>query len=132
MVLLVPADVAGVFGTLLALKELDDLCRREGVGCVAPVSWCVGFGSEMSTGRSEAEVEVEECDALLATLADCARRAVSSRVSLLTYVHILECVGLGMAGLYIPQLPVLSHIPDTTPPLSKALDAELAVGSARC
>lgn len=69
-VLLGACEVAGVLGMLLALSELDDRCRREGVGCVAPVSWCVGFGSEISTGRSDADVEVEECDALLATEAD--------------------------------------------------------------
>lgn len=31
-------DVDGVFGILLVLSELEDLCLREGVGCVAPVS----------------------------------------------------------------------------------------------
>jgi hypothetical protein len=69
---------------LLALNELEDLCRREGVGCVAPISWCVGFGSEISTGSSEADVEVEERDVFEATEADCALRAVSSRVRRLT------------------------------------------------
>lgn len=49
------------------LSEEDDRCRRDGVGWVAPVIWCVGFGSVMSTGSSEAEVDTEECDALLAT-----------------------------------------------------------------
>ena len=55
-------DVEGVvaLGTLLALSELEDLCLREGVGCVAPVIWCVGFESEMSIGRREADVELEE------------------------------------------------------------------------
>lgn len=76
---------------LLLLTEEEDLCLREGVGCVAPVIWCVGLGSEISTGSSEAEVEVEECDALLATEADWARRAVSSRVRRLTWV---ACVSL--------------------------------------
>ena len=70
MVLLVACEVAGVLGMLLALRELEDRWRREGVGCVAPVSWWAGLGSEMSTGRSEAEVEVEECEVLLATDAD--------------------------------------------------------------
>ena len=71
---LVACEVAGVLGMLLALRELEERWRREGVGWVAPVSWCVGLGSEMSTGRSEAVVEVEECEALLATDADCATR----------------------------------------------------------
>lgn len=53
-------DVDGMFGILLVLNELEDRCLRDGVGWVAPVSWCVGFGSEISTGSSEAEVEVEE------------------------------------------------------------------------
>ena len=52
---------------LLVLSELDDLCLRDGVGCVAPVSWWVGFGSDMSTGSREADVEVEECEAFEAT-----------------------------------------------------------------
>ena len=69
---------------LLPLTLEDERCLREGVGCVAPVIWCVGFGSEISMGRREAEVEVEECEALLATEADWARRAVSSRVRRLT------------------------------------------------
>lgn len=47
-------------GILLVLTEDDERCRRDGVGCVAPIIWCVGLGSEMSMGRSEAEVEVEE------------------------------------------------------------------------
>lgn len=38
----------------------------------------------MSTGSSEAEVEVDEWEALDATEADCARRVVSSRVRRLT------------------------------------------------
>lgn len=54
------ADVDGMFDMLLVLNELEDLCLREGVGWVAPVSWWVGFGSEISTGSSEAEVEVED------------------------------------------------------------------------
>lgn len=75
----------------------------------------------MSTGSSEADVEVEECEALLATLADWARRAVSSRVSLLTYLKVSAIVPHGlMVQLYIPQLPAPSHTPDTTPPPSKA------------
>lgn len=74
----------GVFGMLLVLSELEDRCLREGVGCVAPVNWCAGFGSDISTGKSEAEVEVEECEAFEATEADCARNAVSSRVRRLT------------------------------------------------
>ncbi len=65
-----PTEADGVFCALLALRELEDRCRREGVGCVAPVSWCTGLLSDISTGRSEAEVEVEECEALLATEAD--------------------------------------------------------------
>lgn len=51
---------------------------------MAPVIWWVGLGSDMSTGSSEAEVELDETDALLATEADWARRAVSSRVRRLT------------------------------------------------
>lgn len=79
-------DVEGVvaFCALLVLSELEDLCLREGVGCVAPVIWCVGLGSDISTGSSEADVEVEECEALEATDAVCALRAVSSRVRRLT------------------------------------------------
>jgi len=76
--------VEGV-GMLRVLTEEEERCRREGVGWVAPVIWCVGFGSEMSTGSSEADVEVEEWEALLATEADWARRAVSSRVRRLTW-----------------------------------------------
>lgn len=71
-------------GMLLVLTDEDDRCLREGVGCVAPVIWWVGLGSEISTGRREAEVEFEEWEALLATEADWARRAVSSRVRRLT------------------------------------------------
>lgn len=71
-------------GMLRAEREEELRWRREGVGCVAPVIWWVGFGSEMSTGSSEAEVEVLECEALEATEADWARRAVSSRVKRLT------------------------------------------------
>lgn len=69
---------------LLVLNELDERCLRDGVGCVAPVSWCVGLGSDMSTGSSEALVEVDECDAFDATEAVWARSAVNSRVSRLT------------------------------------------------
>jgi hypothetical protein len=63
--------------------EEEERARREGVGWVAPVIWWVGFGSLMSTGRMDWE-EVEEWEALLATDAVCARRAVSSRVRRLT------------------------------------------------
>lgn len=63
-------EVDGVFGMLLVLNELEDRCLREGVGCVAPVSWWVGFGSEMSTGNSDAEVELDEWEAFEATDAD--------------------------------------------------------------
>lgn len=52
--------VEGVLGILLVLNEELLPLLLLGVGCVAPVSWCVGFGSEISTGRREAEVEVEE------------------------------------------------------------------------
>lgn len=85
VILLPAADVLvdGV-GILRVLSDEDERCLREGVGWVAPVIWCVGFGSDMSIGKSEAEVDVDECEALLATDADCARRAVSSRVSRLT------------------------------------------------
>lgn len=72
-------EVEGVLGMLLVLSELEDRCLREGVGCVAPVSWCAGFGSEISTGNNDAEVEFEECEAFEATEADWARKAVSSR-----------------------------------------------------
>lgn len=73
-VFVVPLPVAetvveGV-GMLLLLTDEEERCLRDGVGCVAPVIWCVGFGSDMSTGRREADVEVEECEALLATEAD--------------------------------------------------------------
>lgn len=78
-------DGVGKVGMLLLLTEEEDLCR-EGVGWVAPVNWCVGLGSEISMGSNEAEVELEETDALLATDADWARRAVSSRVRRLTCV----------------------------------------------
>lgn len=53
---------------------------------MAPVIWWVGLGSEMSTGSRDTPVEVDDADALLATEADCARRAVSSRVKRLTYI----------------------------------------------
>lgn len=76
-------EVEGV-GILLVLSEDELLCLREGVGCVAPVIWCVGFGSEMSTGSREAEVELLECEALLATDADWARSALSSLVKRFT------------------------------------------------
>lgn len=71
-------------GMLLVLTDDDERCLRDGVGCVAPVIWWVGFGSDISTGNSEAEVELDETDALLATEADWARKAVSSRVRRLT------------------------------------------------
>jgi hypothetical protein len=77
---------AGAPVEMVALRpdmEEEDRARREGVGCVAPVIWWVGFGSLMSTGRMDCE-EVEEWEALLATDAVCARRAVSSRVRRLT------------------------------------------------
>ena len=68
------------------LAETDEELRwREGVGWVAPpIIWCVGLGSEMSAGRRDAEVELLEWEAFDATDADCARRAVSSRVRRLT------------------------------------------------
>ena len=76
-------EVEGV--GMLRVESEDELrCLRDGVGWVAPVIWWVGLGSEMSTGSSEAEVEELETEAFEATEADCARRAVSSRVSLLT------------------------------------------------
>lgn len=93
----VPLAVAGtdgVFVVLLVLSELDDLCLREGVGCVAPVSWCAGFGSEISTGRSEAEVEFEECEAFEATEAVWARSDVSSRVRRLTCTSVVSREGV--------------------------------------
>lgn len=82
------ADVEGVCGTLLVLRLELDLRWREGVGCVAPVSWWAGLGSEMSMGRSDAEVELEDWEALDVTDAVWARRAVNSRVRRLT-CHIL-------------------------------------------
>ena len=45
---------------LLALRELEERCLRDGVGCVAPVNWWIALVSEISTGRSEADVEVDE------------------------------------------------------------------------
>lgn len=69
---------------LLPLTDDDERCLLEGVGWVGPVIWWVGLGSDMSTGRSEALVELEEWEVLLATEADRARRAVSSRVRRLT------------------------------------------------
>lgn len=47
-------------GVVRDLADTEDELRwrREGVGWVAPIIWCVGLGSEISTGRSEAEVEV--------------------------------------------------------------------------
>ena len=69
---------------LRVLTDDEERCLRDGVGWVAPVNWWVGLGSDMSTGSSEAEVELDETDALLATEADWARRAVSSRVRRLT------------------------------------------------
>jgi hypothetical protein len=67
------------------LTEEEERWLRDGVGCVAPTIWWVGLGSEMSTGRMEAFAEVDDMDeALLATDADWARRAVSSRVKRLT------------------------------------------------
>lgn len=76
--------VEGV-GMLRVLTEESERGLLEGVGCVAPVILCVGFGSEMSIGRSEAELELaEDWDVLLVTEADLARRAVSSRVRRLT------------------------------------------------
>jgi hypothetical protein len=69
----------------LAERE-EELRWREGVGCVAPpIIWCVGLGSVMSFGRREAEVDWLEWEAFDATDADCARRAVSSRVRRLTW-----------------------------------------------
>lgn len=72
LVMLLPACEAVVdgVGMLLELTEDEDLCLREGVGWVAPVIWCVGLGSEMSTGSKDTPVEVDETDALLATDAD--------------------------------------------------------------
>lgn len=58
--------------------------RREGIGCVDPRIWCVGLGSEISTGSKDAEVELLDCEAFDATETDCARRVVSSRVRRLT------------------------------------------------
>lgn len=74
-------------GVVKDLADTEDELRwrRDGVGWVAPIIWCVGLGSEMSTGRREAEVEVLDWEALDATDADWARRAVSSRVRRLTY-----------------------------------------------
>lgn len=85
--MLCPLIEAVVDGVGMLRVEREELLRwrREGVGCVAPVIWWVGFGSEISMGRSEAEVEVLECDAFEATEADWARRAVSSRVRRLTW-----------------------------------------------
>jgi hypothetical protein len=80
-------DVEGV-GMDLAETEEELRCRREGVGWVDPVIWCVGLGSEISTGRREAEVEVLDWEVFDATDAVCARRAVSSRVRRLTYIAI--------------------------------------------
>lgn len=57
-------------GMLLLLTEEEDLCLREGVGCVAPVIWWVGLGSEISTGSRETPVEADDAEALLATDAD--------------------------------------------------------------
>lgn len=77
------AEVAEV-GILRPETEEEDRGRREGVGWVGPVIWWVGFGSEMSTGRSDGGTPDDVEDALLATEADCARSAVSSRVSRFT------------------------------------------------
>jgi hypothetical protein len=54
-------DVEGV-GIDLDDTELELRSRRDGVGWVAPRIWCVGLGSEMSTGRRDAEVEVLDCE----------------------------------------------------------------------
>lgn len=84
-------DVDGVCGMLLVLKLEEDLRWRDGVGCVAPVSWWFGFGSPMSTGKSDADVELDDCEALDVTDALWARSAVSSRVSRLTYACSVNC-----------------------------------------
>ena len=126
-------EVEEVFGMLRALSELEDRCLREGVGCVAPVIWCVGFGSEMSTGRREADVDVDECEALEATDADCARKAVSSRVSLLTcWIVFSNFELIGCSRIHLPPLPAPSHIPDTTPPPSAVWGVSAAPPAARC
>jgi hypothetical protein len=83
-VLAAETDVEGV-GTPRLESDEELRCLREGVGCVAPVIWWVGFGSEMSIGSSEADVPELDMDVFEATEADWARRAVSSRVSLLTW-----------------------------------------------
>lgn len=86
MLTALPAADTDVEGVGIDRVETDDELRwrREGVGWVAPIIWCVGLGSEISTGRRDAEVEVLDCEALDATDADWARRAVSSRVRRLT------------------------------------------------
>lgn len=81
LVQLLPA-VEGV-GMLRVLTDEEERWRREGVGWVAPVIWWLGLGSPISMGSSEAET-AEADEALLATEADWARRAVSSRVKRLT------------------------------------------------
>jgi hypothetical protein len=97
---------------LRPLIEEEDRWRREGVGCVAPVIWWVGLGSEMSMGSSELEaaVELDEMEWLLATEADWARRAVSSRVNLLTWTDISVCPEHILPLINIPLLPALSRI----------------------
>lgn len=76
-------EVEGV-GIDRAETEEELRWRRDGVGWVAPIIWCVGLGSEMSTGSRDAEVDVLDWEAFDATEADWARRAVSSRVRRLT------------------------------------------------
>lgn len=78
----------------------------------------------MSTGSNEADVELEECEALLATDADCARSAVSSLVSRLT------CHGQIVVTILIPihnirLLLALSRILSIAQLLSRVEDVEV-------
>lgn len=104
---------------LRVLSEEDERCRREGVGWVAPVRPWLGFGSEISIGRSDAFAEAEDTEeALLATEADWARSAVSSRVKRLTCstssVRVLFPPSVdSICLLFLPLLLVPSHIRDT-------------------
>lgn len=130
---------------MLRFETLDEPRRREGIGCVEPVIWCVGLGSVISTGSKEGVLAALLCDALLATEAECwARRAESSRVRRLTCVTLVSsaltnrasehdvasCFGLS-SGVsryerycsYLRRLPALSQAQGAALPQSRDADA---------